>query len=256
MTSSAIVNETKLKIVLSEQPYPLLFATLSGAHLYGFPSADSDYDVRGAHILPMREVIGLHAARETIEGSGVREGCEIDLVTHDVKKFFVMLLKRNGYVLEQLHSPLVVHTTPEHAELKEIARSCLTRHHAHHYLGFVRTQWGLFEKDRRVKPLLYVYRVLLTGIHLMQTGVVEANLVRLNERFRLAYLDDLIAQKLSGTEHGALRDADVAFHAAECRRLTVELEQAHETTALPDEPTAKGALDDLLIRLRAATWSA
>jgi predicted nucleotidyltransferase len=95
-----------------------------------------------------------------------------------------VLLTRNG--LEQLYSPLVVHTTPEHEELKAIARGCVTRHHSHHYFGFARTQWGLFEKEspRRVKPLLYVYRVLLTGIHLMRTGVVEADLTRLNDSFR------------------------------------------------------------------------
>jgi uncharacterized protein len=55
---------------------------------------------------------------------------------------------------------------------------------------------GLFEKEqpRRIKPLLYIYHVLLIGIHLMRTGQVEANLVRLNEQFRLAYLPELIAQ--------------------------------------------------------------
>jgi uncharacterized protein len=37
---------------IASQPYPLLFATISGAHLYGFPSPDSDYDLRGVHILP------------------------------------------------------------------------------------------------------------------------------------------------------------------------------------------------------------
>ena len=37
------------------RPYPLLFATISGAHLYGFPSPHSDYDLRGAHILPASE---------------------------------------------------------------------------------------------------------------------------------------------------------------------------------------------------------
>src|ERR1700758_356157 len=102
----------------------------------------------------------------------------MDLVTHDVLKFFTMMLKRNGYVLEQLYSPLVVQTTPEHEELKAIARNCLTRHHSHHYAGFFQTQWRLFEKEepRRVKPLLYAYRVLLTGIHLLRTGEVEANL--------------------------------------------------------------------------------
>ena len=37
---------------IDSHPYPLLFATISGAHLYGFPSDDSDYDLRGAHRLP------------------------------------------------------------------------------------------------------------------------------------------------------------------------------------------------------------
>src|SRR3954452_21708785 len=99
------------------QPYQLLFVTISGAHLYGFPSPDSDYDLRGVHILPVRDVIGLDAGRETIESSGDRDGIELDLVTHDAKKFFLLMLKKNGYVLEQLFSPLVVHATPEFQEL-------------------------------------------------------------------------------------------------------------------------------------------
>src|SRR5690606_25776570 len=106
-------------------------------------------------------------------------------------------LKKNGYVLEQIFSPLVVHTTPEHEELKQIAIHCITRHHAHHYLGFAATQWKLFQKEQppRVKPLLYVYRVLLTGIHLMKTGEVEANLRNLNDLAKLPYIDDLIERK-------------------------------------------------------------
>src|ERR1051325_10580523 len=183
-------------------PFPLLFATISGAHLYGFPSPDSDYDLRGGHLLPLKEGVGLKIGHEAVEKSGIHDGIEIDLVTHDAKKFFSLMLKKNGYVLEQVFSPLVVHTTPEHAELREIAKDCITRHHAHHYFGFAETQWKLFAKESppRVKPLLYVYRVLLTGIHLMQTGVVEANLVRLNEIERLPYLNELIQRKIAGAE--------------------------------------------------------
>src|SRR3954471_21353575 len=186
--------EAQIQSIIREQPYPLLFVTISGAHLYGFPSPDSDYDLRGVHILPTRQVIGLSPARETVEFSGVRDRLEIDLVTHDIKKFFGLLLKKNGYVLEQLYSPLIIHTAPEHDELKHIARGCITRHHAHHYFGFAETQWKLFEKEhpRRVKPLLYVYRVLLTGIHLMRSGEVEANLLRLNENAQLSYIDELV----------------------------------------------------------------
>lgn len=163
-----------------------------------------------------------------------------------------MMLRRNGYVLEQIFSPLVVFTTPEHEELKSIAADCITRHHAHHYLGFAATQWKLFTKESppRVKPLLYVYRVLLTGIHLMRTGVVEANLVTLSETAKLTYLNDLIAQKQTGPEKGTLSDADLKFHEAEYERLTKELESAHKQSTLPELPSGRQALNDLLVRLR------
>jgi predicted nucleotidyltransferase len=241
-----------LREIAASQPYPLLFATISGAHLYGFPSPDSDYDLRGVHILPVREVIGLDPGRETLEVSEVRSGLELDLVTHDVKKFFLLLLKKNGYVLEQLYSPLVVHTTPEHEELKAIASGCITRHHSHHYLGFAKTQWELYEKERprRVKPLLYTFRVLLTGIHLMRTGQVEANLVRLNDMYKLPYIPDLIRRKLAGAEQASLEETNMAFYRGEYERLRQAPEDAHETSQLPETPSSRAALDDLLVRVR------
>ncbi|MEN3943645.1 nucleotidyltransferase domain-containing protein [Prosthecobacter sp. SYSU 5D2] len=251
-----MTDDPRLQRITSAQPYPLLFATISGAHLYGFPSPDSDVDLRGAHVLPLKEVLGLDARHETIEDSRIIEGLEMDIVSHDVKKFFSLLLKKNGYVLEQLYSPLIVHTTPEHAELKEIAKGCITRHHSHHYLGFVHTQWELFLKEspHRVKPLLYVYRVLLTGIWMMRTGEVEANLVVLNETFRLPYLNDLIALKLTGPEQGTLDDASLAFHQSEFERLRAELQSAHEASTLRETPeeSARAAINDLLIRIRLA----
>ncbi|MHC5537389.1 nucleotidyltransferase domain-containing protein, partial [Singulisphaera rosea] len=192
-------TEDTLRRKANEHPYPLIFATISGAHLYGFPSPDSDYDLRGVHVLPVREVVGLEPGRETVSSSTIEDGLEVDLVTHDAAKFFGLLLKKDGSVLEQLESPLVVHTTPEHEELKVIGRSCVTKHHAHHYLGFAAAQWRLIEGETplRAKPLLYVYRVLLTGLHLMRSGVVEANLERLNDDVRLSHVADLLALKRS-----------------------------------------------------------
>src|SRR6476620_1720735 len=203
--------DSRLHKLVAAQPYPLVFATVSGAHLYGFPSPDSDYDLRGVHVLPPREVMGLDVRHETLERSTVDADLELDLVTHDARKFFLLLLRKNGYVLEQLLSPLVVLTTPAHEKLKSLAPACITRFHAYHYLGFAETQWRLFEKEnpRRAKPLLYTYRVLLTGIHLMRTGEVQANLVTLNESFKLPFVPDVIARKHAGGEHATLTDADV-----------------------------------------------
>jgi uncharacterized protein len=206
------------------------------------------------HLLPLEQVVGLDDGEETVEKEGIYDGLEIDLVTHDAKKFFGLMLKKNGYVLEQVFSPLIVHTTPEHDELKTIAADCITRHHSHHYLGFAATQWKLFQKETppRVKPLLYVYRVLLTGIHLMQTGEVEANLRTLNETAQFSYIDELIERKLTGPEKGSLPEADMEFHEKEYERLVAELEAASEKSELPEVSSGKAALNDLLIRSRLA----
>lgn len=255
-----MIIDPRLYSIVAAQPYPLLFATISGAHLYGFPSPDSDFDLRGAHMLPLENVVGLEICDETVQDSRVIERLEMDIVSHDVRKFFRLLLKKNGYVLEQLFSPLIVHTTPEHAELKAIGRGCITKHHSHHYLGFAATQWKLFLKEspRRVKPLLYVYRVLLTGIHLMRAGEVEANLVALNEEFRLPYIADLVARKLAGPEKSSMSDTDLSLHEREYERLRGELQAAHDASRLPELPSeeTRSALDDLLVRVRLSDASA
>jgi uncharacterized protein len=325
--------DPRLHRIVAAQPYPLLFATLSGAHLYGFPSPDSDFDLRGAHVLPLDAVVGLDVRDETVQQSmivpphdesegrarhsvraehGIQSGgaqgpdapyqsgaLEMDIVSHDVRKFFGLLLKKNGYVLEQLFSPLIVHTTPEHEELKGICcpkrfdtspnplperggegirNGIVTKHHSRHYFGFAETHWKLFLKGepetvaavcdrrtdgadtaplqskyvRRVKPLLYVYRVLLAGIHLMRTAEVHANLVTLNEEFCLPYLADLVARKLAGPEKSKLEDADLAFHESEYQRLRGELQAAHEASQLPELPSeeTRAALNDLIVRVR------
>ncbi len=247
-----MIDYDKMMQHVNAHPYKQLFATISGAHLYGFPSPDSDFDLRGVHVLPLRSVVGLQVDNETMEKEGIYDGLEIDLVTHDAKKFISLMLRRNGYVLEQLLSPLVVQTSPDHEELRSLASGCITKHHAHHYLGFAATQWKLFSKESppRVKPLLYVYRVLLTGIHLMRSGEVEANLIRLNESAKLSFIDELVQLKLEGSEKEQLTAADSTLHDSQYQRLVVELEESYNRSTLPEVPSTRAALNDLLIRVR------
>lgn len=239
-----------IKSVLNRQPFPLLYASISGSHLYGFPSYDSDYDIRGAHILPLEKVVGLYSERDTIELMDRVNDTDIDLVTYDIKKYFKLLLNRNHNVLEQLYSPLVHHGTPYFEELREIAKGCMTKGHGYAYRGHAEKMWNSFEKQRRLKPLLYVFRIILSGIHLMETGEVEANIMRLNHRYRLPYMGDLIALKLHGSEGTLLEDLDMEFYEREFRRLMRKLNEARMSSHLPDEPRCKPELHDLLIRLR------
>ncbi|WP_328428716.1 nucleotidyltransferase domain-containing protein [Streptomyces sp. NBC_00443] len=241
--------------VVAEQPDPVLFATVSGAHLYGFPSRDSDVDLRGVHLLPAADLVGLREPDETRSRMWVREGVEMDLVTHDLRKFVRLILRRNGYVLEQLLSPLVVHTTDAHRELAELAPGVLTSHHAHHYRGFANTQWRLFEKTGELKPLLYTFRVLLTGIHLMRSGEVQPHLPTLvgaaasdGKTDAPGYLPELIAAKAE-QEHGPA-DVEHARVAADVERLHGVLDEAQAASALPDAPSTYDALHAFVVRTR------
>ncbi|WP_369270120.1 nucleotidyltransferase domain-containing protein [Streptomyces sp. R11] len=241
--------------VVTEQPDPVLFATVSGAHLYGFPSRDSDVDLRGVHLLPAADLVGLREPDETRSRMWVRDGVEMDLVTHDLRKFVRLMLRRNGYVLEQLLSPLVVHTTDAHRELAELVPGVLTGHHAHHYRGFANTQWRLFEKTGELKPLLYTFRVLLTGIHLMRSGEVQPHLPTLvreahtdGEFDAPGYLPELIAAKAE-REHGPA-DVEHARVAADVERLHGVLDEAQAASALPDAPSAFDALHAFVVRTR------
>ncbi|MFF1320937.1 nucleotidyltransferase domain-containing protein [Streptomyces chartreusis] len=235
--------------VVAEQPDPVLFATVSGAHLYGFPSHDSDVDLRGVHLLPAADLVGLREPDETRSRMWLRDGVEMDLVTHDLRKFVRLMLRRNGYVLEQLLSPLVVHTTDAHRELADLAPGVLTGHHAHHYRGFAGTQWRLFEKTGELKPLLYTFRALLTGVHLMRSGEVQAHLpTLLGEVDAPGYLPELIEAK-AAREHGAA-DVDHARVAADVERLHGVLDEAQAASALPDAPAAHDALHAFVVRVR------
>jgi predicted nucleotidyltransferase len=84
----------------------------------------------------------------------------------------------------------------------------------------------------------------------MRRGEVEANLVRLNEEFKLPYISELIERKLAGPEKSALSDVDVEFHRGEFERLRGMLEDAYRASSLPETPSGRAALNDLLIRLR------
>lgn len=234
--------------------YPLLFATVSGAHLYGFPSPDSDCDLRGVHCLPITSIVGLSVHDETIEESFFEDGFEMDIVSHDVAKFIKMMLKRNGYVLEQLLSPLIIKSSSWHQQLIELADGCLTKNHAHHYLGFSRNQWEMLNKEQapRIKPLLYLYRVLLTGIHLMQTGELEANLKELNKNFQLSFLDEFIQAKIEGSENSLAHSIDLTFHESQFIQLQEKLEQCRDQSDLPESPSLRtmDELNHILVQIR------
>lgn len=243
------MNLTRWKTFTESLGHNNLFVTVSGAHIYGFPSPDSDVDLRGCHLLPLREIVRLATPNETIDHSSIEDGTEVDLVSHEVGKFLRLLVKNNGYVLEQIFSPLVVSGHEFLDRLKPIANRCITRFHYHHYRGFYGTQRKLLEKEtvKKAKSLLYAYRVLLTGVHLMNSGRMETDIRKLHEEAGLSFIPDLIAAKKE--EKIGLANLDWEFHSRELDSLEKKLEESFERSKLP-ETRDVAAVDELLVDLR------
>jgi predicted nucleotidyltransferase len=230
-----------------------LFVTVSGAHLHGFPSRDSDVDLRGCHEATIEKVVGLHGPDETRQTALDLAGVEVEYVSHEVSKYLKLLLKNNGYILEQIFSPLVVAGEPFLGKLRPLATRCITRHHYHHYRGFLNRQRRFIAQEQpiRAKTILYAYRVAMTGIHLLRSGDIEANLLRLNEIFRLPSIDDLIAAKVSEQASVAI---DRGFHEAELHRLDAMMEAAYRASALPDDRPHE-EVNRFLVQLRLRSFS-
>ena len=210
-------------------------------------------DIRGSFVLSIDKVIGLESAEETWQVTKEVNGLEVDWVAHDVKKFITMMTKKNGYVLEQLYSPLVVHGGEWLDELRELGQACIVRYLYHHYRGFYNNECKMMAKSgATAKSVLYAYRVLLSGIHVLETGKVVAQLPVLMDAYSPEGVQELITLKVEGTEKEVLPTELVQEHLIRLNDLEKRLDAAFESSTLPEAVENRDALSDYLVRARKA----
>lgn len=242
-------KQTLHDVIRASSTYPLVFASITGSRAFGCASPTSDYDIHGVHLLPVQEVLGLGCPHETIEHKTTLDDLEVDIATHDLKKFVLLLLKGNGNVLEDLYAEHVVITSPIHKELRTLAKGCITKQVAYHYKGMAFNQQKRMN-EHEVKKYIHTYRCLLMGIHLMLTGVVHMDISSLADYYHHPQVLLLLADKASGIT--VISDVSKKTHQFMIEHLTSELERAREKSRLPEKPTqaTRDALEQLLIRVR------
>lgn len=233
-------------------PGRLLLCGVSGAHLYGFPSPDSDLDLKGIHLAPTDALLGLSPSTPAHDVTEVAEGVECDLTTNEVGSALALLLAGNGNMLERALSrwQLVISTDVD--ALQDLARGAISRRFARHYRGFFRGVTAEHERQPTVKSMLYSYRVALTGIHLLRTGRLEPDVTVLASERGWTDVDDLVRRKRDGHEHGAIPEALDEAHRQRWAGLADELSDAEATSLLPDEAPNRREVEAWLIARRRA----
>ena len=222
---------------------------LSGAHAYGFPSPDSDLDLKAIHIVPTRALLGLEQPVLTVDRAEVIDGVEIDYTSNELANALAGILQGNGNFLERVLGRNAFTTSPLHEELRVLAKAALSRRVHKHYRGFASSQLRFLERDPIVKKVLYVLRTALTGTHLLRTGELEADLTRLLDDYGLGDARELVAAKRAG-ERTAVDPALIETWRPRLATALKGLDDAFARSVLPEAPANAAAIEAWLIETR------
>lgn len=232
-----------------------LVVYLSGAHAYGFPSPDSDLDLKCVHIAATRELVGLDQPNEPEDRIEVREGVELDYGSNELAPVLRGCLKGNGNFLERILGSLALGgDLALLATLRPLVQAVLSRRAAKHYGGFAASQLRLFGEKPTAKRALYVLRTAATGRCVLATGVLETDVARLADYVPVE-ISELMAIKRTG-EQQQLEPAHAATWRTRLEAAVKEVDRGWAMSVLPVDPPpeATAALDRWLRDVRHDHW--
>jgi len=143
-----------------EKDIKILLACETGSRAWGFPSPDSDFDIRIIYAHKKDWYLSLSEKRDSIDL--MFENNEIDITGWDLRKSLRLLQKSNPPLLERIQSPILYkHNNSFLKEMNELANSQYSRIATiHHYLSMAKKFLEeLKEKeDYKLKKFFYALR--------------------------------------------------------------------------------------------------
>jgi predicted nucleotidyltransferase len=228
---------------------------LSGAHAYGFPSPDSDLDLKCVHVAPTHELVGLAQVAEARDRLEIIDGVELDYGSNELGQVLRGAIKGNGNFLERLLGELVLGGDPVLlAEARAVIAPVLSRRVARHYGGFATSQLHAFDDKPTAKRALYVLRTAATGQAALAHGEIVTDVARLTA-FVPPEIGELIEVKRQA-ERQVLDEDQVTAWRARLVAAIDAINAAALTSSLPSDPpeAAVDAIDAWLRDVRKRFW--
>lgn len=245
--------ERRLARVAADEGVRLLMAVESGSRAWGFPSPDSDYDVRFLYVRPRRDYLALAPARDVIERPIIDE---IDLNGWDIRKALGLMLKNNSVLSEWIESPIrYASDDPAVALLAErIDQFFDPRGFALHYanLGTAAIgRWLEGEDEVAVKRYFYALRPAL-AIRVLRLDPSRRPPMQLQRLMELGELPAALTAEIESlvTLKAETREAGLVARSPALEALvTDELRRAGEVPRRAAGPEFEAAADELFLEL-------
>ncbi len=146
-----------LRAIEATHKVKILYACETGSRAWGFPSPDSDYDVRFIYRHERDWYLSLNDRKDTIE----KMDGDLDVTGWDLRKCLKLLKKSNVPLIERFQSPIVYFTNEifklDFLQLIEAYYSPIASFYHHHSLAV--KFWEDLKDKREVKLKAYFYLV-------------------------------------------------------------------------------------------------
>lgn len=148
----------------------ILLACETGSRAWGFPSPDSDYDIRVIYKHKKDWYLSLTEEKDTIEM--MLDGNEIDISGWDLRKSLRLLWKSNPPLLERIQSPIIYKCDNTFLlEINSVAKKLYSRIATiHHYLSMSKNCYFEIENldNYKLKKLFYALRTAVACKWIME----------------------------------------------------------------------------------------
>jgi predicted nucleotidyltransferase len=150
----------KIEELEKQQGIKILLACETGSRAWGFPSPDSDFDVRLLYVHPIDWYLKLTESKDAIDV--MYEHNEIDISGWELKKALHLLWKSNAAMTERIQSPIIYKADTIFLEgINALATQRYSRITTmHHYLSMAKKNFETLtdKKEYKLKQFFYALR--------------------------------------------------------------------------------------------------
>ena len=188
--------------------------------------------------------------RDTVEYTIPFDNTQLDIQLYEVGKFLGMLCNNNGNMVLLLNTPFNFYKFPV-LPWGDLRGLFITKKLVNYYRGYAESQRKRSLSQRGGKALIYTYREMFEGLHVMKYGRMEFDFKKLWDiaKENNWYPEGLLDTYFYAPTKKVTSDEWEQFY-SEWENLCIKLDEEKDRSKLPDSFDGHDYCDDLLRDLR------